>query len=111
MSDADYLAGGLKEMQKSNLQGGKVTILGVDYPATIGTFSKRDVFVNGGISPHMMGDAQVLFSDLPPTVDLGIGKFLDTTDGFGKIRNCKVHETANCPNYVSIQLWDLNEGA
>ena len=111
MSDADYLAGGLREMQGSNLQGGRLTILGKDYPCTLGTFSKRDLFVGNGISPHMAGDVQVLFADLPSDVDLGLGKHMDTTDKFGKVRKCKVHETANCPNYVSVLLLDLNEGA
>jgi hypothetical protein len=111
VSDAAFLAKGFREMVKSDLQGGTLSINNSAYDCTVGGFSRQDVFMNGGISPHTMGDAQVLLSDLPSDIDLGVGKKLTVIPNTGKVRQCQIHSTQNTGNHISILLWDLNEGA
>lgn len=111
MSDAAYLANGLRKMQESDLQGGKVTIANQDYDCAVGTFEKRDVFSGSGVVQKMMGDVQVLFADLPTELELSVGLQITVTPNSGKVRECQLHATQNAGNYVNIMLEDINEGA
>lgn len=111
MSDAEYLAGGVSEMVKSDLQGGTVSINHVAYDCTVGTFTKQDVLVNGGVSPRMLGDVQVLLGDLPADLNLSLGLKITVVPNTGKVRECQLQFTQNSGNYISLMLWDANNKA
>ena len=111
MSDAQYAADGFREMVKSDLQGGTLHFGNAAYDCTVGTFTKQDVLVSGGISPMMMGDVQVLLEDLPPDTDLKLGLDLTVIPNTGKLRECKLHSTQHAGNLINILLWDINEAA
>jgi len=111
MGDAKYLESGFREMVKSDLQGGTVSIRNVAYDCTVGTFSKQDILVSGGISPHMIGDVQILLSDLPVGLEFTLGLDVTVLPNTGKARDCKIHSTQNAGNHINLILRDVNEGA
>lgn len=114
MGDAKFLERGFREMVKSDLQGGTIHFNNTAFDATIGTFSKEDVFVGAGVSPRMMADVQVLLTDLDAAALSTIEKVgLDITvmPNTGKVRYCKLQATKNSGNHISIILWDVNEKA
>ncbi len=110
MSDSEYLAAGVREMAKSDLQGGTLSIANTAYDCNVGTFTKQDVLVAGGVSPKMMGDVQVLLEDIGD-LDLKLGLQITVIPNLGKVRQCKLHSTQNAGNHVNILLWDINESA
>ena len=98
-------------MVKSDLQGGTVSINNSGYDCTVGTFTKQDVLINGGISPKMMGDVQLLLRDLPSDLKNGLGLQITVIPNVGKVRQCQLHATQNSGPFINIMLWDVNEGA
>lgn len=111
MSDAEYLARGFREMVKSDLQGGTVSILNNAYDATIGTFTRLDNFITGGVSPHLTADIQVLAADLPIGLELTLGLDIVVIPNTGKVRNCKLESTQNSGPHINIRLIDKNNAA
>lgn len=111
MSDAKYLESGFREMVKSDLQGGTVSLNHVAYDCTVGAFTRQDVLVPGGISPKMAGDVQVLLTDLPADLDLKLGLKLTVVPNVGKVRECQLSITQNSGNYINLLVWDVNQSA
>ena len=110
MSDAQYAAGGFREMVKSDLQGGTLHFANAAYDCTVGTFTKQDVLGDGSI-PMMLGDAQILLDDLPAGFELKLGMDIVVMPNTGRVRNCKLHSTQNSGPLINIILRDINEGA
>ncbi len=110
VNDSKYLASGFREMVKSDLQGGTVSILNVAYDATIGTFTRQDL-LTGGVSPHLTGDVQVLLTDFPPGFKFALGLDILVVPNTGIVRRCKLESTQNSGSHINIRLIDQNNAA
>ena len=111
MSDASYAACGFREMVKSDLQGGTLNFLNAAYDCTVGTFQKQDMLVSGGITPMMIGDAQIALADLPADFELTLGLKITVIPNTGRVRQCQLHSTQNSGPLINLLLRDINEGA
>lgn len=111
MSQSSYALIGFRAMSASDLQGGKITYNGAEYPATIGTFDVQQVLVQGGFTPMTLGDVQVAADDLPDGADFKAGQYVTVTPNTGAIRSCKVHSYKELGVLISITLRDVNQGA
>lgn len=111
VNDSKYLTDGFREMVKSDLQGGTVSILNTAYDATIGTFTRMDSFVTGGVSPHLTGDVQVLLADFPVGFKFTLGLDVVVVPNTGIVRQCKLESTQNSGPHINIRLIDKNNAA
>jgi hypothetical protein len=110
MSDAKLVQRGFREMVKSDLQGGTISILNTAYDATIGTFTRMDVF-GSGVSPHLTGDVQVLMADFPAGFKFTLGLDVVVVPNTGSVRQCKLESTQNSGPHINIRLIDKNNAA
>jgi hypothetical protein len=111
MTDAKLMLLAFRQMVKSDLQGGTVSLGNAAYDCTIGIFSKRDVLVNGGVSPMMIGDVQVALEDFPDGTEFRFGQNVTVVPNTGKTRQCTIFTTDYSGPLVVLNLHDQNDGA
>ena len=82
-----------------------------EYPATIGEFVVKQVLIEGGFSPRLMGQAIVRKSVLPPGAAFLSGQLLIAKQIGGSVRTCMVQEVEDVFTEWRLNLWDQNQGA
>lgn len=100
-------------MVKSDLMGGSLLFRNNPYPCTVGTFEQQDILNQdgGGFSPMLLGDAQILIADLPPSTEFRKGESVTVTPVTGNPRDCYIHAVKYSGPMVSLLLRDINESA
>ena len=111
MTDAQLMLFSFRQMVKSDLQGGTVNIGNATYDCTIGIFAKRDILINGGISPMMIGDVQVALEDFQDDFTFSFGLNVTVVPNTGKTRQCTLFTTDYSGPLVTLNLHDAYEGA
>ena len=111
MTDAQFALSAFRQMVKSDLQGGTASLLSAAYDCTIGLFSKRDMLVDGGVRPMMIGDIQLALADLPDGLALAFGTRVTVVPNTGRARQCTLYTADYSGPLVVLTLHDANEGA
>lgn len=112
MTDSSFALLAFRSMTESDVQGGTVTFGDKTYPCTVGLFSVRDMLVNGGITPMMIGDVQIALEDVPEAKRIfPVGLKVTVTPKTGKVRFCTLFTTDYSGPFVVLNLHDANEKA
>lgn len=110
MSDADLVIRAFREMNQSDLQGGKITFAGADYPCTIGVFEERNVLLEG-VSLKLLGDIQLNREDFADNITFELGNNVLVTPNRGRSRACQVFTVKDSGPFIELTLHDPNEAA
>jgi hypothetical protein len=111
MSDAAFALAGFRAMVQSDLQGGELVIGDATYDCTVGTFAERDVLVDGGVSPMLLGDAQVAIADFVAGFKFYRGLALTVKPNTGAQRKCDIQSAEHQGPLVNLVLHDIHQGA
>ncbi len=88
-----------------------VTVGGGTFTAIVGQFIRADIFINGGISPHLVGEVIVQKSALPPGTVFSLGQEAIARPIGGGCHQCLVYGVHYTFTEWRLQLYDRNEGA
>jgi hypothetical protein len=93
------------------VQENTITIQSGTYTAIVGAFLRRDIFINGGVSPHLIGEVIVQKSVLPTGTKFSFGQKITAVPIGGPAHQCQVYGQDNTFTEWRLQLFDVNEGA
>ncbi len=119
MSDAAYMLGGFREMAKSDIQGGTITLTlanvsppeAIVIDANLGVFEIEQTLGPAGFIPKLIGIATVAREDLPEGWQFQSGQSITATPSIGSPRACVLEKFTESGPLIMLSLWDQSQNA
>jgi len=89
--------------------GNSIVYGAAEFPAVVGHFVVRQVLVNGGLSPRLIGQAIIQKAHVPKAVIFKTGQLLVVKQIGGSVRRCSIEEVEDTFLEFRLNLWDQNE--